>query len=149
MTHRATVICHASLCHRSKAGGWATWINVNGPAGEHVRIKESGTFKRRPKTSTHAEQLSCMIGIWLAYQNGARDILVQTDCLSLVTERGYIGAQGAREFRMATVDYWPEASVHWRHVKGHTAGEDARSWVNNWCDAHAKRHMRKQRGNNR
>lgn len=144
---RSTVITDASYCHKTKAGGWAAWINVNYENGEHRRIQESGIFRFRARSSEHAEQMACMNGIFLAYQAGARRILVQTDCLSLVQSEGRgTGIKNPRDYTKAQSDHWPDAVLEWRHVKGHTAGEDRRSWVNNWCDREAKKHMRKQRG---
>lgn len=135
MTVRSTVISDASFCPRTRAGGWATWININWPDGKHLRLKETGRFHKLPKNSTEAEGWAAYNGIWLAYHNGARDILVQTDCLAIVQRMEHPSFQ------------WPEACVRWRHVKGHNLGnvDDRRTWVNDWCDKQAKRNMRKQR----
>jgi len=148
MTVRATVICDASWCPTSRAGGWAVWINVNYPDGRHERIKDSGNFRTRPRGSEHAEQVACMIGIFLAVQKGAERLLVQNDCLNVVRTRGSTASPRKRaEYLEAEEKYWPHlrGCIEWRHVKGHTAGDDSRTWVNNWCDTEAKRHMRKQR----
>lgn len=102
-----------------------------------MRVTERGVFHRLPQNSTEAERWAAYNGIWLAYHNGARDILVQTDCMSLVT-----GQHG----KMAR-DMWPEANVRWKHVKGHNLHrvQDRRTWVNNWCDKNAKKEMKRQR----
>ena len=134
---RATVITDASFCPRTRAGGWAAWININWPNGTHERIKKSGLFHESPDNSTAAERWACYNGIWFAYNRGARSILAQTDCLSVV-RRPFLNNNPAAL-------HWPEAQVSWRHVKGHTAGNTRREWVNNWCDSEAKKHMRKQR----
>lgn len=142
---RATVICDASFCPHTHAGGWATWININYPNGARQRLREHGVLRGLPRSSEHAELLACMNGLWFAYQHGARDILVQTDCLALVQTLGGNSPKSRAEYHDACAVYWPEGTVRWKHVKGHTAGDDRRTWVNNWCDKHAKLHMRRKR----
>lgn len=138
---RSTVICDASWCPRTRAGGWAVWININYPNGEHRRVKEADLFHKRPKSSTQAELWAALNGIWFAVRNGATDILVQTDCLSVVQ---FQGPRVARE-------HFPETKIRWRHVKGHTGGrapnggDNRRYYVNEWCDKHARKYMHRQR----
>lgn len=138
---RATVITDASFCSETKAGGWAAWIAYDrGPKGQH-----SGSFRSRPPNSGVAELQAALNGIWIAYQNGARDILIQTDCMAIV--HAVQGSGGyASAYRLARVEHFPQAAVRAKHVKGHSQTSDARSWCNRWCDAQAKIHMRKQRG---
>lgn len=147
---RATVIADASFCPTTKAGGWAVWVNVNWPGGRHERIKRSGTFHRRPTSSTWAEAMAVWNGIFFAYTAGARDILAQTDCLEIVQNRGAPSStKGFHTYADARAKHWPEATVRFKHVKGHNLKnvQDRRTWVNDWCDKEAKRHMKKQRGN--
>jgi ribonuclease HI len=143
---KATVITDASWCPHTNAGGWAAWINVNYPGGGHQRLNRSGNFNKLVESSTWAEAYAAWNGIWLAYQMGARDILVQTDCLELVQRNGRPSSvKGASELNCAKEAYWPDARLRWRHVRGHTSGDDRRSWVNNWCDREARKYMRQQR----
>lgn len=137
---RATVITDASFCHTSKAGGWAAWIAYDGgPKGQH-----SGMFRSRPPNSGTAELQAALNGIWLAYQNGARDILVQTDCTSIVHAVQGVGGY-ANDYAVAKREHFPQAKVRAKHVKGHSDTQDARSWCNRWCDTQAKHWMREQR----
>lgn len=135
----ATVIVDASFCSRTKAAGWAAWI-----AHEGAKIKKSGQFKERPVNSTTAELLAALCGIWFAYQSGARDILVQSDCTAVI---GAVQGRGghAKQYRDAKLAHFPDASVRAKHVRGHTKTDDARSYCNRWCDSQAKIEMRKQR----
>lgn len=137
---RATVITDASFCHETKSGGWAAWIAYDkGPKGQH-----SGAFRSRPSNSGVAELQAALNGIWLAYQNGARDILIQTDCAAVV--HAVQGGGGyAKDYRAAKAEHFPQAAVRAKHVRGHTNVADARSWCNRWADGEAKRHMREQR----
>ena len=133
---RATVIADASFCSNTKAAGWAVWIAYDGGAKE----KRSGVFRVSPPNSGIAELQAVLNGVWIAYERGARSILVQTDCLSVVhAVKGATNAYGAL-WRSARVEYFPLA-----HVRGHTNVQDSRSWCNRWADGEAKRHMRLQR----
>lgn len=133
---RATVITDASWCPKTKAGGWAAWISgISKPA-----IKKSGEFQTHPTTSNHGEILAALNGIAVAYQRGARGILLQSDCL---------GVQSAMDkpiWKNARALHFPDAHVRYRHVKGHTSIGDARSYVNRWCDSEARTHMLSMRG---
>ena len=139
---RATVITDASFCHQTKAGGWAAWIAYDqGPKGQH-----SGMFRSRPKDSGTAELQAALNGIWLAYQNGARDILIQTDCMPVVhAVQGFGTGVYVAIYRDARRQHFPDAAVRAKHVRGHTSTDDARSWCNRWADSAAKKQMRKQR----
>jgi ribonuclease HI len=137
---RATVITDASHCSRTKAGGWAAWIAYDGGnKGRHA-----GAFRERPQDSGIAELQAVFNGLWIAYNAGARDILVQTDCMSVVHAIKGMGPY-AELYRAARREYFPDAAIRSRHVKGHSGIQDSRSYCNRWCDAEAKRHMRKQR----
>lgn len=148
---RATVTADASFCPDTKAAGWAVWINVNWPDGRHMRIKKGGLFKERPPSSAWAEAQACWNGIFLAYGAGARDILVQNDCLSVVRGCGGFGHTMVNAYKGARETYWPDAVLAWRWVKGHTGGkcpqggDNRRFFVNEWCDSEAKKYMRRQR----
>lgn len=136
---RATVITDASFCHKTKAAGWAVWIVFDTPIDGTKRLKRSGVFKAQPKTSSEAERFAMFNGLALAYNWGARRILVQSDCEGILRHDCPI-------YQKAAKGYWPTAIVLFRHVKGHQCpNTDARSFVNNWCDYNAKRHMRAQR----
>lgn len=138
---RATVIADASFCSRTKAGGWAVWVAYDGGAkGRHA-----GQFRSRPPNSGTAELQAVLNGIWIAYQKGARDILVQTDCMAVVHAVKGVGGY-AVAYRAARVAYFPDAAIRAKHVRGHTTVADARSYCNRWADAEAKKHMREQRG---
>lgn len=139
---RATVIADASFCSQTRAAGFAVWIRMD-TMGEP--IKHHGTFKTAPTNSTEAEVWAALNGVAIARSHGATDVLVQSDCTSVV-----IAMTSPETMRKITA--LPEAAevleglrVQGRHVKGHTRGDTAARWVNNWCDTYAKLAMRKQR----
>lgn len=143
----ATVIADASFCPRTRAAGWAAWVTINLPEQtDPLRIKQYGAFYQPPKSSREAELWAVWNGIWIAYNNGARDILAQTDCLDVV--RNPSSGRAGMSYSQVRKRYWPEARVRFRHVKGHTDSSvftGPRFYVNRWCDRHAGLVMRKQR----
>lgn len=142
---RATVITDASFCPRSRAAGWAAWIRIDGSSAP---IKRYGEFKVPVANPTEAEMLAAVNGLWIAAQHGVTEALVQTDCLTVV--HMLTGQTRNRKLKDAFSQALAKAGVlglsfSGRHVRGHTDKQDARSYVNRWCDEHAKVGMRKQR----
>jgi len=142
---RATVITDASFCPETKAAGWACWIRID---GRETPIKHYGSLKVPVSAAHEAEMLAALNGLWLAYKYGATSALLQTDCLAVVN--AISGAQNHRKIRARWVEKLAACGltqfpIRARHVKGHTRIQDARSYVNRWCDAHAKQSMREQR----
>jgi ribonuclease HI len=142
---RATVITDASFCAETKASGWAAWIRID---GHPAPIKAYGSFKAPVDSATDAELLAALNGLWLAHRHGATSALLQTDCLAVVEACSHPRRQKkVREKWLAGLEHcalggFPVAA---RHVRGHTRTQDARSYVNRWCDKHAKRSMREAR----
>lgn len=137
---RATVITDASFCSQTHAAGWAAWI----AADHHERIKRSGVFQAKPQTSAMAELWAAYNGIAIAYQNGARRILIQSDCVIVAT--ALKKPNGKHGFAMFRENYLPDlVDIEYRHVKGHTNHAGSRFYVNRWCDLEARKHMKGQR----
>lgn len=141
----STVITDASFCDKSKVAGWAAWIRVD---GINDPIKRYGSFRTMPQTSTDAEMLSAINGIWIAKQFGANGVLLQTDCLSVV--HLIDGTTIKRKTKDRWIRYLASAGIldidlRAKHVRGHTKVDDARSYVNRWCDRNAKMAMREAR----
>jgi ribonuclease HI len=138
---KATVITDASWDSRTLAGGWAAWIRIDGVQGP---IKGSGPLLKQPDQADTAEIMAAINGIYLARSRGAGAILLQTDCVLVVS----MIRQTAKQKQMIRWnDYADRADINLgsltaKHVKGHTRVDDARSYVNRWCDSEAKRHMR-------
>jgi hypothetical protein len=70
------------------------------------------------------------------------ELLIQTDCQAAI-----LAFEGKRVLQederiiadgMATIAQIKQARIRFRHVKGHTKGDQPRLWVNNHCDALAK-----------
>lgn len=137
LTLRATVNTDASFCPHTKAAGWAAWISIDGG----IKIKKSGMFKERPRTSTEAELWAIFNGVWLAAQAGVTSLLVQSDCKTALAHVG----RDTMQTRQLHKSLPRVVSITTKHVKAHRDTDTARTWVNDWCDTEAKKWMRYQR----
>lgn len=143
----ATVITDASFCSETRAAGWAAYIRIDGVPEP---VKAYAAFREPLINSAEAELLAAVNGLWLARQHGAEHLLLQTDCLAVVhlINRKYRGRRWKlhRVLVAAFADKGLDlVAVTARHVKGHSGVKDARSYVNRWCDRHAKAAMRGHR----
>ena len=142
---RATIITDASYCPKTGAAGWAAWVRIDGRADA---VKRYAEFKQPVGCSRDAEMLAAVNGLWLAAQHGVTEALLQTDCLAVVHMLN--GETKQKRLRNAFTRALAKAGVlqmrvSGRHVRGHTTVADARSYVNRWCDKHAKTAMVRQR----
>lgn len=136
----ATVITDASFNNKDMSSGWAAWVRVDDL--DHPIKHYSSFSKLKPKTSTEAEKMAAINGVWIANKYGADAVLIQSDCMAVIhmlngTTRKrklisqwncWIEAAGVSDIRMIA-----------KHVKGHTRTKDARSHVNRWCDKMANK----------
>jgi len=141
----ATVITDASHCGETNAAGWAAYIRID---GQKAPVKMYAPFKKPLTTSMEAELLAAINGMCLAKFHGAEQILLQTDCLAVVSLiNGQTRKRRLRNKFFAACDLakLDPTEVRARHVKGHTRVQDARSYVNRWCDKNARAAMRQYR----
>ena len=137
----ATIVSDASFCHNTKAGGWAAWVVC-----ENIRYQKSDIFKTKCNTSSEAEVLAAINGIWLAtkhFKNVERFHVV-SDCQHVIN---LIENQEGNEWKEIK-KIVGKAVVTAKWVKSHDNNNSARSWVNRWCDKHAKKKMREQKFSN-
>jgi ribonuclease HI len=139
----ATVICDASfrqVKHEAAHAGWAAWIKGDGG----IAVKGYGILTAtppQPMNSTIAEMYAALNGMWLAAKAGADVVLVRSDCMTVVQA---IDGQLKKQY---LIDLWGNSlhahgmshlQVKGRHVKGHGKVSNPATWVNDWCDKHAK-----------
>lgn len=145
---RATVITDASFDYggADNFGAWAAWVRID---RSPKPIKGSGLLKSPVRHSTDAEIYAALNGIWLAVQHGATNVLLQTDCLTVVrlvnrpmTKVTPMGLAWAYAINSAGLGH---TYLQARHVKGHSGTGTKRTFVQDWCDREAGRHMRKAR----
>lgn len=126
---------------------WACWIKSS-----HYLIKDAGVFPEGVPNSAVAELLAVEQALLLLdklidtepflqhqLENGKVLIYFNTDSLFTVqalngTIKRKVYAEIIERVRALASRY----EINPRHVKGHTRGEVAREWVNNWCDKQAR-----------
>lgn len=124
---------------------WACWIKSS-----HYLIKESGLFPdgTAPNSSVAevlaVEQALLMLDRLIAEEPFLQDqkILVFFNTDSLFTVQALNGNVRKVRYRDTIERVRAMANryqINPRHVKGHSRGEDARSWVNNWCDRESRK----------
>lgn len=148
MTGFATVISDASRCPTTGACGWAAWVVCDGQRAKE--FGQCGPYDSIDRAEVHA----LVQGIRLARRLWRpTNLLVQSDSKSALREFGmkrdrnqglYVEAR-----YLSVLQSFPPEELDFRimpkHVKGHTRTQDARSWVNRWCDKHAREAMREMR----
>lgn len=140
---RATSMTDAGFCPRLRIGTYAVWLRIDGlPAA----VRASGVLASDPANANEAEVYAALCGVWLAQRRGAREVLVQSDSMAVIeavrgTHRLYAPLWRAELQEHGLHDMVVRA----KHVKGHTNVDDARSWVNRWCDAQCRSQLQKAR----
>ena len=145
-----TINTDASFHPVHKIGGYAFYIVC-----DQFKIQKSGTFKIKPKSSIDAEMMCIANAMHTLLTQPelpeAKLIVINCDCLpsfKMITLKSNnpIGRKVAsilRQIRISTsIKGVVKPNYEFRHVKAHTNNNDARSWVNDWCDKEAKKWMR-------
>jgi ribonuclease HI len=148
-----TINTDASYSHKHNKGSYAFWMVSN-----EGKICKSGLLKGDSLDPTHAEiktisnalfHLSNYTG-W----KGITKVIINTDSMNsihLLTKN----IKAIKKYRIHHEKYkneiWVFASlvnklkynIEIRHVRSHKGTDTARTWVNEWCDQEAKKHLRK------
>jgi ribonuclease HI len=143
-----TVIADASFDFGTRAGGYGYWAK-----SERKRHSGGGPLKSLARNNNLAEMMAILHGVHMAFVHGVAlpgdTILAQTDCTAAIM--AFEGTRVLQEDEQILVDGMKtllgirNALIRYRHVKGHTAGDTPRTWVNNHCDEMAKKGMREAR----
>lgn len=163
-----TVFSDASFCPKTKAAGWGAWAKRDG--WENGRFY-GGPLRREMPNCTIAELCGAASVFWfLGRQNTFVDvdwIMLQCDSIaalsaihtlpSSIWSRGRDAKKAAsiarrkkpftaleREALDAIDQAVSGRRLVLRHIKGHQ-NETSQHWVNNQCDAEARRHMQAMR----
>jgi len=153
-TMLVTINTDASFHPKLKYGAYAFWAVCN-----DFKITKSGVFRKKCIDPDDAEA-KCILNaltVILKAHKGITKIIINTDSLNatayLKNDKKHVRRYGLSNskliqfhalFRQAKADYKKELTIEFRHVKAHTGVDDARSYVNEWCDAEAKRNMWKK-----
>lgn len=145
-----TINTDASFHPQKKVGGYAFYIIC-----DTFRIQKGGMFKSNPKTPMEAEMM-CMANALFTLLSQkelptTKWIIINSDCLFSFEKIGRkkkntIGKQVAEILRKVRLKTSYRNAImpkfEFRHVKAHNGTDDARSFINNWCDKEAKKWMR-------
>jgi ribonuclease HI len=139
-----TVIADASYDHGTRAGGFGYWA-----VSQRKRQSGGGPFKSLSRNNNVAEMMALMNGVHMAFVHGVAfpgdAILAQTDCTAAILafegKRVLMNDEKILVEGLQTLLKLKGATIRFKHVKGHTNGAEPRLWVNNACDAVAKRGM--------
>lgn len=144
-----TILCDASYCAETKAGGYGFWIASNlGKTGG------GGEFRKLFDNSIGAEMAAVVntvvISVRKSYVFSGDHMLIQTDCMAAIDRflnRNRCGSTQEIEAMEFFHDFIASHNLTFRfkHVKGHTGNNGARFRANNHCDEHAKTFMRAMR----
>lgn len=144
-----TINTDASFHTEKKVGGYAFYIIC-----DLFKIQKGGKFKAVPKNSIEAEMMCMANAIYtlLAQKElpQTKLIVINSDCLTSFPKikrksDSDVGRKVAillRDLRRRMAHNESLPKFEFRHVKGHTSKQDARSFVNRWCDSEAKKWMR-------
>lgn len=147
-----TINTDASFDQKTKIAGWACWIKST-----HYKLQDSGLFPDPVDNSSVAELLAIeqaliRLDTLINDQEYLRHEMVNGILLYINTDSLF--AIGAIMGRLRTPKYLELAkrvesmtdiyTIDARHVKAHTKAKNARSYVNEWCDRAAKRHVRQR-----
>ena len=144
-----TLIIDASHCPRTKAAGYGWWL-----ASTRGKRGGSGPMHQLQKNSTVAEMQAIQYAVDENYTSGlilpGDILLIQTDCTAAIwgfQEKRNVLCDTQKQI-LQTFKQWKELhkiGVMFKHVRGHTAGDDNRSMANIICDRRALQEMRKLR----
>lgn len=155
----------ASWHPETKAAGWGAWMVSDAwPRGQFDE-GEIILKKRKCHSATVAEMAGIGLAVWNAHRRGdlepVTELMIQCDCLAALQYiRCGLNAEQGKGLRISPL-MWGSIIVGdiietlkivlegkriiVKHVKGHQESNTGRAWVNNQCDAAAKRNMRSMR----
>lgn len=148
-----TINTDASRDPNSGIAAWACWIRSS-----HFLIKRSESFPEPIVNSSVAELLSVEEALRLIdnlidvqpflqyyHKRGAIVLYINTDSMWTVHALKGIVKRSKHVKEAERVKSLANGFIIIpRHVKGHTAGENSRRWVNNWCDKQARKLVRRR-----
>lgn len=142
-----TINTDASFCPHGKVGGYAFYIIC-----DSFKITKSGAFKKKLQNPSDAE-LKCIINalhtVDVQRLPKVDVVIINTDSMNCIT--GIENANTGKLYGKAKVlinnikTKTGAKEVKMKHVRAHTNKNNARSWVNEWCDQQAKVWMKRER----
>jgi len=148
-----TINTDASFSRKHQVGSYAFWIKC-----DEFNIGKSGMLKKRVSKPQIAEFRCIINSLHTLFTTKTVDrigfIVVNTDCLDVihlinddkVAIRNYNLASWGNHL-VQTYDLLRtrhkklKIKIEFRHVKSHTDTDTGRTFVNDWCDKEAKKHI--------
>lgn len=131
--------------------GYAFWIVSN-----EFKVLKAGILRKKVKRPEIAEFKCIINALHVLFKNDCKNvskIIINTDCMNVIHCCTNNKAK-IKKYRLNVYEF-PELTlmfnrimkgrnieVEFRHVKSHTGINDARSYVNEWCDREAKKYAR-------
>jgi len=153
-----TINTDACFHTKLKYAGYAFWAVSN-----EFKITKSGVFKHKAHSPDDAEA-KCIINalnVVLLAHTGITKIIINTDSLNAtgilkrdlkhITRYVFIKKKYVEilqnQYQKVLSKTTNKVEIEFRHVKAHSNKDDARSFVNEWCDTNAKKMMWNQINN--
>ena len=150
-----TINTDASFHPKLKYGAFAFWAICN-----DFKITKSGVFRTKCISTDDAEA-KCIINslkVILLAHSGISKVIVNTDSLNAIAIltndkthiNRYAGYNKPQWGKLRKIYHETKNAgkskpiIEFRHVKAHSGTNDARSYVNEWCDAEAKKQLRRK-----
>jgi ribonuclease HI len=156
-----TINTDASFHPTKKVGAFAFWVVC-----DRFKIKKAGFFRDLCRNPTDAESKAILnaFHVLLSAHERISKIIINTDstnsiaifendCDKINKYSLHFGAPLRKKFKRIINKYVDDKgsfkpmrtlTVEFRHVKAHSGKDDARSYVNEWCDTNAKHYMWKR-----
>jgi len=143
-----TVNTDASYIHGY--AGYAFWIVCN-----EFKVLKAGILRQKVKRPEIAEFKCIINACHILFKNDCSNvnkIIINTDCMNVIhclsKDQAMINRYNLKkEFTVLTNKFYSlfkgkNIEIELRHVKSHTGINDARSYVNEWCDREAKKYAK-------
>lgn len=144
-----TVNTDASFHPEFKVGAYAFWSVCNG-----FKMQRAGYLEELCRNPDDAEMKCILNAIYYTlYMNKSiTRVIVNTDSMNSkrvfendtkgIARYNLFWAKKHRaKLKSIVKKYSNNIRIEFRHVKAHSGKNDARSYVNEWCDTHAKRFL--------
>jgi ribonuclease HI len=149
-----TINTDASFSNKHRIGAFACWVVSN-----RFKIKFGGMLKKKCESPTHAECMAIINALHMVFLNdmtGVKMIIVNTDSMNskhifendTQAIKRYRLKSYSQQFygrfvkmKMDAFRHNQKVEFQFRHVKAHQDTDTPRTYINDWCDCEAKRHM--------
>lgn len=131
--------------------GYAFWIVCN-----EFKVTKAGILRKKVKRPEIAEFKCIINALHILFKNDCKNvskIIFNTDCLNVIhcltgnkkaISKYKLNISSFSELTLMfnSIMKGKDIEVEFRHVQSHTGLNDARSYVNEWCDREAKKYAR-------